>query len=283
MIRTELTGSKINITGEPIEASVIYDCGQCFRFDPVDDGIFKGIVQGRILYSKTEGDTFTVWPVSPEDTGFIRSFYDLDFDYTEADKKLCSDEVLRKAIPFSRGMRILRQDPFETIISFIISANNNIKRIKGIINRLCEKCGDRISSSDYAFPSPSSLASLTENEIFQCGTGYRAPYIYRTVRDILDGFPVNELYSLDYPDARKILMSLMGIGPKVADCILLFSFGKREAFPKDTWIKKVLLSLYGFEPKNDRDLTEFVKNTFPEFAGLAQQYLFNYARQNGII
>lgn len=284
MINIEFKDEKAIISGEDINPAVVFDCGQCFRFEAAENGIFSGIAHGREIFAESRDGVFTIWPTNPEEFESIwRNFFDLDYDYNEINKSFFADPILGKAAELSKGMRLLRQEPFETLISFIISANNNIKRIKKIIAHICRETGDEIAPGLYAFPTPEQLSRLSLEELYACGLGYRAPYIYETTRDILNGFSLEVLFELSYPEAKKRLCSLKGVGPKVADCILLFSFGKREAFPKDVWMKRILKAIYSFEPKNDAELTAFASEKFPEFAGLAQQYLFQYARIEKIV
>ncbi|MBE5759705.1 MAG: 8-oxoguanine DNA glycosylase [Clostridiales bacterium] len=280
MITTIFQDNKAYITGEKIDPAIVFDCGQCFRFEKTED-VFHGIAYGQELFCKNEGNAFVIWPVTEDSFHKIwRQYFDLDYDYNEIDNRFLQDEILAKTV--IKGMRILHQDPFETLISFIISANNNIKRIKKNIDMICRAAGKKIGEDLYAFPTPEELAKLSINDLRELGLGYRAPYIAGTTKQILDGFSLEKIGGLTYADAKKALMGLSGVGPKVADCILLFGFGKREAFPKDVWMRRILLHFYQFEPKNEKELEAFAKAHFPEFAGLAQQYLFTYARQNNI-
>ncbi len=280
MINIEYIDDKAYISGENIQAKVVFDCGQCFRFEPDEKGVFSGIVHRKLLYAENIDDKFVIYPVTKAEVDeFFYDFFDFSYDYNLINEKLSTDETLKNAVMASPGMRILNQEPFETLISFIISQNNNIKRIKKIIRELCRLCGKQIGEDLYAFPTAEELSTLTLEELYKAGLGYRAPYIYETTRAIKDGFSLDSLFDMDYLSAKKELLTLKGIGPKVADCILLFAFKKREAFPKDVWMKRVLNTVYGFEPKNDTELVAFASEKFPEFAGLAQQYLFNYVRK----
>ena len=280
MITTIFQDNKAYITGEKIDPAIVFDCGQCFRFEKTED-VFHGIAFGQELFCKNESDAFVIWPVTEDSFHKIwRQYFDLDYDYNEIDNCFMQDEILAKTV--IKGMRILHQEPFETLISFIISANNNIKRIKKNIDMICRAAGKKIGEDLYTFPTPEELAKLSIDDLRELGLGYRAPYIVNTTKQILGGFSLEKIDELHYADAKKNLMGLSGVGPKVADCILLFGFGKREAFPKDVWMRRILLHFYRFEPKNEKELEAFAKDHFPEFAGLAQQYLFTYARQNNI-
>jgi N-glycosylase/DNA lyase len=178
---------------------------------------------------------------------------------------------------------MLNQEPFETLISFIISANNNIGRIRGIIDRLCRLYGEPfgcVGGARYAFPTPERLAALEADDFFGCGCGYRAPYLRETSRAVADGFDLEGLRELPYEQAKKQLVRLKGVGPKVADCVLLFSLGKTDAFPADVWIKRVMKKLYGFEG-NDKQIYEFARERFGECAGIAQQSCFTMPAKTG--
>ena len=172
-------------------------------------------------------------------------------------------------------------EKFETIIAFIISANNNEKRIRKIVENICEKCGDALKYNDrvfHAFPTPQQLAEMGEEALREIGAGYRAEYIADTAKLIAEGFDIQAIYEMDYHTAKQELCKLKGIGPKVADCILLFAYKKKNAFPLDVWMKRVLEELYGVNVKNYRQAEEFAERTFGGYAGIAQQYLFHYMR-----
>lgn len=269
------------VTGEDISPEIVFNCGQTFRFHQQGNAM-EGVAHSRLLTAEKTQRGLELYPVSPTDFEQIwRNYFDLDVRYHDIETFLSLDPLLKQAIPWCRGLRLLNQEPFETIISFIISANNNIPRIKGIISRICMKRGEEIGDGLYAFPSPEKLAPMTASQYREHGAGYRAEYLESTCRAIAEGrFDMQSPYSLDYPEAKKRLMSLKGVGPKVADCILLFSYGKKDAFPRDVWIKRVLQELYGFVPKSDEDLLRFSQERFGRFGGVAQQYLFHYARQS---
>ena len=184
------------------------------------------------------------------------------------------------------GMRILNQDPWETLISFIISANNNITRIKGIIERLSQKFGREIcweGKSYYTFPAPESLACASEEDLKACGCGYRGAYIKKTAAMVAEGLiSPYKIRELSYEEGHKTLLSCMGVGDKVADCILLFSMEKPEAFPVDVWVKRVMEYFYIGSPVPIRQIKTIAAEKFGKYAGLAQQYLFYYAREKKI-
>ncbi|MEG2014375.1 MAG: hypothetical protein RR086_01455, partial [Clostridia bacterium] len=184
--------------------------------------------------------------------------------------------IMNDSVAFGRGIRILNQDLTEMIFSFIISANNNIKRIQSIIERICAKLG-KATPYGYAFPTVEALASVTPREYEELGCGYRAKYIYKTAQDLLN-FDVNQLRHMDTSTARARLLNFMGVGPKVADCILLFGLHRSDTFPVDTWIKKVYHN-YFETGLADNKISEYFLDTFGQDAGYAQQYLFYFQRK----
>jgi N-glycosylase/DNA lyase len=196
------------------------------------------------------------------------------------------DSILKEAINYGQGMRILNQEQFEIIISFIISANNNISRIKKTVEAISRKFGKALEFDDetfYSFPSPKELSLATVEELKECGCGYRAEYIVNTTQKIAGGyFAIEQVVNMDIEEARIALMQLNGIGPKVADCILLFSMRKAQAFPVDVWVKRVMQYFYTAPDMNLNKIREFGMDKFGEFAGIAQQYLFYYAREKRI-
>lgn len=258
-----------------------FDCGQCFRFDPVAspshafevEGIAKGKYvrfaencDGKLHIFSSEEDFFNIW----------LSYLSLDRDYNLINTHILSalpgkdGEHMKRAADASRGIRILRQDSWEALCSFIISQNNNIPRIKKIISALCEKYGEPINGG-FAFPTPEALRDAGEAAIFDLKTGFRAKYIYDCACKASSGeLHFEEIRQLtNYADAEKALLSVKGVGPKVAACTLLFGFERLDAFPIDVWIKKVIETRF----ENGLDPT-----AFGEFAGVAQQYLFYFER-----
>ena len=271
------------ITGERIDPAIVFDCGQCFRFFPDGDDEFSGVAHGRLLRVLDKKDAIVLKDVDEaEFNSRWRDFFDLDTDYSAITSAFEEDEIVSAAVRSCPGMRLLNQEPFETLITFIISANNNIPRIRKIVEAICRLCGDRINCEGerYAFPSPEQLAALSEEDLKKCGAGYRAAYIAETSKVIADRkVDLNAVEKLEYTAAKKELCRLKGVGPKVADCILLFSMHKKNAFPMDVWIKRTLNVLFGFTPKNDKEAMEFARDRFGEWGGIIQQYLFWYARE----
>lgn len=271
------------ITGERIDPAIVFDCGQCFRFMPCGEKEFLGVAHKRPLRVTDADDALILHDVTESEFNLIwKDFFDLNTDYPAITSAFAEDEIVSAAINSCPGMRLLNQQPFETLITFIISANNNIPRIRKITESICALCGDEIDYREkklYAFPTPEQLSTLTEADLKSCGAGYRASYIAETSRAIAVGdVSLDEIEEMEYTDAKKALCKLKGVGPKVADCILLFSMHKKNAFPVDVWIKRTLDVLFGFTPKNDKEAVAFASERFGEWGGVIQQYLFWYAR-----
>lgn len=243
-------------------------CGQCFRWSENENGGFSGVAMGRRLELFQDGDEITLRGISEEDIPLWSSYFDLETDYSEYIKRFSADETLRAACAHSPGIRILRQEPFETLISFIISQNNNIPRISGIIGRLCENFGEKIDGG-YAFPTAKKLCRITAEDLSPLRAGFRARYIADAVEKVNSGtVDFDEIAALPLDEARECLKRIVGVGDKVADCVLLFGFHKLDAFPKDVWIKRMMAEYY---PNGLPDCTKGAE-------GIAQQYLFDYVR-----
>lgn len=243
-------------------------CGQCFRWSGDESGNFTGIVRGKKLTVTQKGETVEIDGVPKTDKKFWNEYFDLNADYNEYIARLSEDETLKKACMASQGIRILKQEPFETLLSFIISQNNNIPRISGIISRFCEKFGEKISGG-YAFPTAEKLRGIEEGDLAELRAGFRARYIADAVLKINRGeIDFEEIDALALIPAREKLKTIVGVGDKVADCVLLFAFHKLDAFPKDVWIKRIM--------------SEYFPGGLPEctkgIEGVAQQYLFDYFR-----
>lgn len=275
-------GSNIELRGvEYFRIEQIFDCGQTFRFDPTvrTDGTVavSGIALGRRLELEQSGDRVLIRNMSTDElNASFRRYLALDDDYSAIRRELVTghghDSVMEAAMRCGSGIRILHQDPWEALCSFIVSQNNNIPRIKGIISRMCEHFGERIDGG-YAFPTAQSLSAAGAEAIFACGTGFRAKYITDAAERVTSGdVDLNEVAELPTPQASELLRRIKGVGPKVAACALLFGFGKTDAFPIDVWVKRVLAKYY--PPKFD-------PSVFGRYAGLAQQYLFYYERCGG--
>ena len=253
-------------------------CGQAFRWRPQGNG-FSGVALGRAIYAEQSGDTLTLQGVGEGDADAFTRYFDLTRDYGAVKVMYCGDPFIREGMAYAPGMRVLNQPPFETLISFIVSANNNVKRISGIVETLCARFGAPVEGG-CDFPKPEVLASLSEDELKACGAGYRARYIIGAARAVADGFDLETLRSMQFEQARQELAKLPGVGLKVADCVCLYSLGFAQAFPADVWMRRVLCGVYGYGGKNDKQMRAFVDERFGAYAGLAQQYLFHYARHH---
>lgn len=252
--------------------------GQTFRWQPRGAGFF-GVALGRAVYAEQRGDALVLTGVGTEDAGAFVRYFDFERDYGAIKASYMHDPFLCEGMGYAPGMRVLRQPHFETLISFIISANNNVKRIMGIVERLCVRCGAPIEGG-FDFPTPEALAALGEEALRDCGAGYRARYIVEAARAVAEGFSLDEVARMPYEQARQALVKLPGVGLKVADCAALYSMGFTRSFPADVWMRRVLCGVYGYRGKNDKQLRAFVDERFGEYAGLAQQYLFHYARHH---
>jgi len=255
-------------------------CAQAFRWEKLPDG-FRGIVNGESVHVAQIEDKLVITPCRPQDFKAWAYYFDLDRDYTLIERAIAKDARIACCIPDSAGIHVFNQDPFETLISFIISANNNLGRIKNIITRLCRRAGDRkhdCYGEYYTFPSPKQIAALNEAEIEGCGAGYRAQSIREAAQKVADGYDLEALRGLTLEEARARLKEFRGVGPKVADCVLLFSLGYSGAFPIDVWINRAVVELFfeGIQP-TQKDIKELVCCLGSE-AGIAQQYIFHYAR-----
>lgn len=268
---------------QEFEPEHIFECGQCFRWNRTPDGGYKGTAGKRNIRIKRVDPGILFYNIGEREfCKYWVDYFDLGRDYGYIKKILSEDPVLKKAAEYGSGIRILKQDVWETLVSFIISANNNIKRIKNTIERLCHDFGEKLTSKDeiyFAFPTPDRLAEQAAQNLRACGCGYRAEYILRTAK-IVAGGDVN-LYSLEKmntKDVRNILLSFPGVGPKVADCIMLFSMAKLDVFPVDVWVKRVMEHFYLREGTPLPKIHGFATEIFGPFAGMAQQYLFYYAK-----
>lgn len=254
-------------------------CGQCFRWSEDENGAFSGIAGGRSLTVTQSGDEVTLHGVSEQDIPFWENYFDLGTDYEAVERSLRTDSIMERAVNAGHGMRILRQELWEVLISFIISQNNNISRIKKIIGNICRQWGESIIDG-YAFPTPQALAAADADAFVGCGAGYRADYILQCARSVAEGrLELEALKNMDYSDARELLLRQKGIGPKVADCILLFGLHHLQAFPVDTWIKKAMRSLYMTPEARSQEIIRYASERFGDYAGMAQQYMFYAARE----
>ncbi len=264
----------------------IFECGQCFRWVRQQDGSFKGIVKGKTVTVSFDGETLSMENSTVED--FIDiwfNYFDLGTDYSKIKSLLEKDETMHEAIKTGYGIRLLRQDFWEMLISFIISANNMIPRIMKIVETLSVMKGECIDreNSVFSFPAAEAIAASTLEDIQQCRAGFRCKYIHQTSQLIANGnITRDKLLNMTTEEARKELVALPGVGPKVADCILLFSGIKYDVFPTDVWVKRVMEELYIKKEASLKDIQQYARDRFGDLSGYAQQYLFYHARLNKI-
>lgn len=247
------------------------DCGQAFRWEEIGDNIWSGVAFGKLLkLEKTADNIIILYNTSLSDFENIWfDYFDFQRNYDEIITKISQNPILKSASEYGKGIRVLNQEPWETLCSFIISQNNNIKRIKGIVNRLCENFGED-KGGYFSFPTAEKIASLSLEDLAVLRSGFRAKYILDAAKKVASGeIDLGNLKNMTVDEARNELMKIKGVGPKVADCALLFSHRHIEAFPKDVWIKRALEVLFGGELPEEAC----------EYAGIVQQYIFFYARE----
>ncbi len=259
----------------------IFECGQCFRWNKIDKYMYEGVAQGHYLKVKEEEEQIRFLNTPRElFESLWKGYFDLNTDYSDLKERVSIlHPILGEAVDFGSGIRILKQDPWETLISFIISANNNIPRIKMLIQKLAEAYGDEFKNSKgaicYAFPTPLQLTFATEEQLRQMGMGYRAKYIHEVAQKVSHEYDsYNQLINLNTLELEKALLKYMGVGPKVASCVMLFGYGKMDTFPVDTWIRKVLIEWFAIESTRPTEVREAIKSRFSGLEGIAQQYLF---------
>ena len=248
------------------------DCGQSFRWEKQDDGSFSGVAFDKFVNISLDGTDMTIKNAVEDDRGIWFDYFDLALDYGKIREEISEiHPVLKEAAKYAPGIRILRQDPYEALCTFIISQNNNIKRIKGIVGRLCESFGDEIDDGVYGFPTAERLAELTPDDLAPLRAGFRNRYIIDSAKKVASGEVDLELCkTADYEVSRAELMKITGVGVKVADCTLLFGMHRVEAFPIDVWMKRAMEKLFPGMTAAD----------FGEYAGIAQQYIFHYSRMH---
>ena len=269
---------------EAIENGIVYrgvsdldlaqtlDCGQSFRWEQEENGDFRGVAFDREVTVHLDGSDFYIFGGKAEDSALWSDYFDLDFDYGIIKNELSAlSPVLKSAAEYAPGIRILRQDSWEALCSFIISQNNNIPRIKGIIKRLCECFGDKTEDSGYTFPSAARLSDLSVEDLAPLKSGFRAKYLIDAAQRVSSGeINLDEVLVMPIDEARQSLMKIKGVGPKVAECALLYGMHRLECFPMDVWMKRAMAVL----------LPEFTIEDLGQYAGIAQQYIFHYSRMH---
>ena len=271
----------IKVSGEFFNVKDTLECGQTFRFKPYEKGFLVNALD-KCAYAYNDGD-FAYIQCEDGEQDFFYNYFDLSRDYLAVynaalDEKV---EILTKAATLGKGIRILNQDPEEMLFSFIVSQNNNIPRIKGIIERLCLAIGEKKNFDGkeyYSFPNAKAISEKPLEFFSSVGLGYRAAYIKRLGEEINGGLDVKSFSSLSTGELKQKLVSLYGVGPKVADCALLFGFHRSNSFPVDTWIEKVYFEDFKGKEKNRNKITSYFTDRFKENSGYFQQYLFYYKR-----
>ena len=298
------------IGGEQIDLRLcLMDSAQCFHFDALENG-FAGVVRGQIVLLWQEDGG--VYARSGMDAAELRHFLDLDRDYGALAREFAHIPAAERAIALYPGLRVLNQDPWEALLTFILSANNNVQRIRSLVEALCGALGDKFALDRHVlhglpspeklagcdgalgdevaldghvlhgFPSPERLAGCDESLLRGLGVGYRAPYLIGTAQAVLDGFPLWQLKDMDYFEAHRLLTGLPGVGDKVADCVLLFGCGQTSAFPVDVWVEKLLKSWFCVCGCSRKRLMLQARELLGPNAGLLQQFLFHAARMGDI-
>jgi len=269
-------GGEIEVTGvSDFDLVKTLECGQCFRWNADENGIYTGVALGTVVRLRRCGESVFITGTAEDFNTKWHGYFDLDRDYAEVRRKLCIDDFMHKSTAFGAGIRILHQDKWEVLCSFIISQNNNIPRIKRIVEALCLNFGQKLESNGkeyYTFPSAQRLAMVSIESLEPLRCGYRAAFIIHAARAVASGAVDLDALSRCSPAvARAVLKTLNGVGDKVADCVLLFGLHMLDAFPLDVWMKKAVNKYYG---KN------FDPGIFSPYAGIAQQYIFNYVRSS---
>ena len=265
----------------------IFDCGQCFRWNREEDGSYTGVVKNKVINVEQDGSTVAFNNITIEDYSIINGYFDLDTDYSEIKRLVNTDEIMGEAIKFGDGIRILNQDEWETMISFMISANNRIPMIKKVIENLSKSFGNYICNyrgrDYYSFPTAEQLSEAAAEKIQECKAGFRSPRIKEAAsRFLKEKDIIYDLKNKSYDEGLDYLKTYSGIGDKVANCILLFSMRQFDTFPVDVWVRRVMQTLYVGNDTKDAEIRKFAENKFGKLSGYAQQYLFYYARENGI-
>lgn len=268
---------------EPVH---IFECGQCFRWNKQADGSYTGVFQNNVMNVKKENQNIVFSGNCNENIKKIcTEYFDLNTNYDDIKYSLSQiDDYLKESIKYGQGIRILKQDLWETLISFIISANNNIPRIKLIIERIAKKYGTEIEfrgKTYYTFPTPEMLKDATVQDFRNLGLGFRDKRVYETVQETISG-KIDLSKIKDENNIEKLreeLLKIQGVGPKVADCIMLFALKKYQVFPVDVWVRRVISELYfKNNEQSPKEIQKFAQNQYGNLAGLAQQYLFYWRR-----
>lgn len=276
-MQVKVQENKIVVSGtKNFDLKKSLECGQIFRYEILQDKFVIYETDRKIVCTQKDDQI----EIFSKEKDRVINYFDLQTDYEKTDQRIAScGELFRQAVSFGKGIRIFRQDPLEMIISFVISANNNIPRIKKSLFKLCERFGEK--KQDYfAFPTLEALGEISQEQWQEIGTGYRAKSLVKLCSQLKE-ISFDQLKSMPTKSLRNKLISLAGIGPKVADCVLLFAFGKRDSFPTDTWIKKIYTENMGGQEQDAKKISEILSSRFGQDSGLVQQYLFYFKREKG--
>ncbi|HAE43132.1 MAG TPA: 8-oxoguanine DNA glycosylase [Clostridiales bacterium] len=287
-MKIDYTEDSVIITGIPdFIPKHVFECGQCFRWDIQPDGSYTGVAHKRVINVKRYNDSLVLSNTSRKDfEGIWFKYFDLGREYSKIRKALIADRRMKEAVQYGRGLRILNQDEWECLVSFIISANKSILQIKRIIEDISFRYGEYITSyrgKDYfSFPDSDRIAELDIGEIRSCKVGYRDKYIHGSARHI----SANKewLYTLKdkpYEVAHRELKTLDGVGEKVSNCVMLFSMAQFNSFPVDVWMHRVMKEIFSLSGNNN-EIKLFAEQKFGRYSGFAQQYLFYYAKENNV-
>lgn len=273
---------------EDFQIDQVLECGQCFHFNKLDEKEYEILAFDRYLHVIQNENSLHLFDLSMEEYNNIwKNYFDLERDYKKIKNDiLIKDTILEKAINEKNGIRLLNQNFFETLISFIISQNKQIPHIKQIVNVISQRYGNEITingEKKYTFPCAKRLVEVSEEELRECKVGFRAPYIVDACQKVYSGMITEDkLNSLNVDEARQLLMTIKGVGEKVANCVLLFSLGRREVFPVDVWMKRIMESIYFNKEVSKKEIEDFAMDRFGDLGGYVQQYLFFYGRDNNI-
>ena len=257
-------------------------CGQTFRYFKLEDNSYDIILKDRIINVKKENDYLIVDSSDNNNLEeIVINYFDLNTDYEKIGNYLIEkDELLKESVEFSKGLNMLRQDPFEMVVSYIISANNSVRNITNRLNDISKRFGKKVIFNEkeyYLFPTFKDLKDVTKEEFRDCKVGFRDGYLVELMYKLNNGlFDLDSIFSMDPNTALEFLKSLKGIGTKVASCILLFAYYKFDVFPIDTWVKKIVKDLYNVE--GEENIKNFAKDKYGMYSGIALQYMFNYSR-----
>jgi len=264
-----------------------FECGQCFRWIRQQDGSYTGVAKGKVINVSVVNDVLILKNTDLQDFENIWfDYFDLGRDYGQIKEAVMKDDIMKKAIDFGWGIRLLKQDIWETLISFIISANNRIPRIMKTVEVIARLYGGELmmdGNKYYSFPDVGKLTETTIEELEVCKGGFRCKYIINSSHMVRSGqIDLKRISQMDTNSAREELMKFPGVGPKVADCVLLYSGTKYDVFPTDVWVRRVMEELYFKREASFSEIQKFAGDYFGDLAGFAQQYLFYYARENKI-